>query len=130
MKERQQELRDLLAKERLHSSPPTTPLPSPQHIILAQDLPSWSEATPTTEPGPHPFQYDRHLNQVVSLYGGSITSLACDALVMPLSSCFRPESETENGMSISLQPSVVCPILWSCHNIFALTCPHTFSSLF
>ena len=97
MKEKQQELRDLLAKERLHSSPSTTPLPSPQHIILAQDLPSWSEITPTTEPGPRPFPYNRHLNQVVSLHGGSITALECDALIMPLSSCFKSESEIENG---------------------------------
>ena len=97
MKEKQQELRDLLAKERLHSSPPTTPLPSPQHIILAQDLPSWSETTPTTEPGPRPFPYNGHLNQVVSLHGGSITALECDALIMPLSSCFKSESEIENG---------------------------------
>ena len=100
MKEKQQKLRELLATERLHSTPPTTPLPSPQHITLVEDLPSWSETTPINEPGRRPFPYDRHLNQVVSLHGGSITSLACDksTLVMPLSSCFRQESETENGM--------------------------------
>lgn len=98
MKEKQQRLRELLATERLHSTPPTTPIPSPQHIVLAQDLPSWSETTPQTKPGPRPFPYDRHLNQVVSLHGGSITSLACDVLVMPLSSCFRPQLESENGI--------------------------------
>ena len=111
MKEKQQKLRELLATERLHSTPPTTPLPSPQHITLVEDLPSWSETTPINEPGRRPFPYDRHLNQVVSLHGGSITSLACDksTLVMPLSSCFRQESETENG-TLSIPLSFL--VLW------------------
>lgn len=97
MKEKQQKLRQLLATERLHSSPPTSPLQSPHHIILTRDLPPWSQTTPTTKPGPRSFPYDRHLNQIVSLHKGSITSLECDAMVMPLSSCYRPELESENG---------------------------------
>ena len=122
MREKQKELCDLLAKERHHSSPPTTPLPSPQHIITArtQDLPSWNEATPTIEPGPHLFPYNRHLNQVVSLHRESITSLACDALVMPLSSCFRPESGAKNGtfFLMMLQNLVRDVLTISSHSLF------------
>ncbi len=118
MKAKQQRLRELMKEEAVCCSPSSSLTPSSPSTIPAQSLIAWGNATPLTPPVNPSFPYSRHLNGLVSLHDGPVAHLSCDALVMPLSSCFREEGR-DNGNSCWLVTdkvstvAILCPPLQS-----------------
>ena len=96
IKSLQGRLKKLLASETNHPLTSTS-LTSPQHILLAKDLPVWAETTPTFEPEQNTFPFNRHLNEIVAVHRGDITALECDVLIMPISSCHKEKNKNRKN---------------------------------
>lgn len=96
IKARQNRLRELLESE---TKTPLSleDLPSPNHVILASDLPPWGNTKPNFEARKHTFPYSRYFNEMVAVHSGSITALQCDVLVMPISSCHKAKDISEKN---------------------------------
>ena len=103
MKTKQARLIEILDnKQETTPSPPVSPHTSPQHIIRSHDLSVWADTTTTLDTGLRPYRYNRHLNQVVGVHSEAIKALECDVLVLPITSCHKPESGKENGECMSV----------------------------
>lgn len=94
-------MKELLDNEEL-LPPSDATLPSPSHITVASELPVWADVPLTFEPREHKFPHNHYLNLMVATHSGAINALACDVLVMPISSCYKGTQEQDkNGGTIS-----------------------------
>ena len=68
------------------------PLSSLQKTV-ASDLPIWAL---TFEQVDHRFPHNHRLNTIVAVHSGAINALACDVLVIPISSCYKGDEEKKD----------------------------------
>ncbi len=96
--EKQKNLDGLMAAQQSHKGKTPSPSPIPPNILThVRDLGSWREDTPPEENSLHIYNYNRHINDILSLHHGDVTLLSCDMLVMPLQKVVTNTIEGELG---------------------------------
>lgn len=81
--DKQMSLQQVLASDERQSKFPS--LPTTKYTCTSpNELESWKEDTPPEENSLHVYNFNRHMNSILSLHHGDITHLSCDMLVIPI----------------------------------------------